>query len=133
MLKTTGRFLGMIVLGSILVAPLAMATDYSTMTTAELSEIRGTLYNATEEERMAFRQEWQSRLNEMTPAERQQYAGPPANAPRLGSQDGTGLGGGIGSGKGGGNNGSGGNGNGNGGGNGGGNGNGNGNGGKGNK
>ncbi len=118
MLKTTGRLLGVLVLSSALAAQLAMATDYSAMTTTELNEIRGTLYNATEEEQAAFRQEWQSRLSEMTPTERQQYAGPPANAPGPGPQDGTGqgMGKGMGSGKGGGNNGSGGNGNGNGGG-----------------
>jgi hypothetical protein len=123
MLKTTGRFLGILMLSSALAAPLALATDYSTMTTAELSEIRGTLYDATEEERAAFRQEWQSRLTEMTPAERQEYAGPPANAPGPGSQDGAGngtgkgmgMGEGMGAGNGSGNNGSGGNGNGNGG------------------
>ena len=53
----------------------AFSTDYSTMTTEELSNVRGTLYNATEAERNTFRNEWQKRINQMTPEEQAQYMG----------------------------------------------------------
>jgi len=76
-------------------------TDYSAMTTEELSALRGTLYNATQEERNAFRTEWQKRVQQMTQEEREKYlsSGPGNGA---GRRDGTGLGNGSGSGKGGG-------------------------------
>ena len=45
------------------------------MSTEELSKIRRTLQSATEQERQNFRQEWQNRVGEMTPEERQQYMG----------------------------------------------------------
>jgi len=59
-------------------------TDYSQYTTEELSKMRGTMRNASEEEREAFREEWQKRMQQMSPEERQKYVGPPANAPRDG-------------------------------------------------
>lgn len=62
--------------------PAFAATDYSTMTTEELAARRGTMQNATEEERNAFRNEWRERIRNMNPEERQQYMGPPENAPR---------------------------------------------------
>jgi hypothetical protein len=64
-----------------------LAADYSSMTMKELIAIRGTLINATEEERQDFRDEWQKRLLTMTPEERQRYAGSP-----LGLSRGNGLG-----------------------------------------
>lgn len=71
----------------------AWSTDYTTMTTEELNNVRGTLYNATEAERNAFRNEWQKRINQMTPEERTQYMGP-------GKGKGKGYGGGKGQGSG---------------------------------
>ncbi len=53
----------------------AFSADYTTMSTEELSNVRGTLYNATEAERNTFRNEWQKRINQMTPEERTQYMG----------------------------------------------------------
>ncbi len=50
-----------------------LAADYSTMSTSELASIRGTLYNATVEDRNEFRNEWQSRLVSMSLEERQEY------------------------------------------------------------
>lgn len=75
------------------------AADYSTMSTEELSKIRRTLQSATEQERQNFRQEWQNRVGEMTPEERQQYMGSGNNS---GLGKGQGMGKGQGSGKGGG-------------------------------
>ncbi len=41
---------------------------------------RGTLQDASPEERDAFRAEWQERLQDMAPEERQKYSGRPDNA-----------------------------------------------------
>jgi hypothetical protein len=65
----------------------AFAVDYSKYTTEELASMRGTLQDASQEEREAFRAEWQKRLQNMTPEERQQYMGRPNNS---GSQPGAG-------------------------------------------
>jgi len=59
----------------------AIAADYSSMSTAELAELRGTMRDADAEEISAFRSEWQSRLQNMTSEERQAYRGRPENAP----------------------------------------------------
>lgn len=74
------------------------ATDYSAMSTEELSKIRGTLQSATEEERNAFRNEWQNRVQTMTAEERQQFMGPQAKG--TGKGQGKGMGKGMGKGKG---------------------------------
>lgn len=63
------------------------AVDYSTMSTEELAKMRGTMQNATVQERNAFQKEWQKRIQNMTQEERQKYLGRPDNA-----GTGTGLG-----------------------------------------
>lgn len=74
---------------------LALATvpawgiDFSSLSTEELSAKRGTMMNATEEERKAFRNEWQKRMRELAPEERAKYRGRPDNAPS-GSRGGAG-------------------------------------------
>ncbi len=70
--------------GCLLWSGAALAVDFSQYSTEELAKMRGTLREASPEEREAFRQEWQKRMREMSPEERQRYAGPPANAPRDG-------------------------------------------------
>jgi hypothetical protein len=84
-------------------AGMGFAADYQAMTTAELNAIRGTHSNATPADRDAFRSEWTSRLDKMTPAEREQYVGSGPGKGR-GLQDGTGrpeaLGNGVGGGNG---------------------------------
>ncbi len=70
--------------GGLIFGGSALATDFSQYSTEELSKMRGTMREATQEEREAFRQEWQKRLKEMSPEERRQYVGPPVNAPRDG-------------------------------------------------
>ena len=64
--------------------PAFAATDYSVMTTEQLSAMRGTMQHATEEDQNAFRNEWQERIRNMNMTERQKYIGPPENAPRYG-------------------------------------------------
>lgn len=85
--------------------PAFAATDYSSLTTEELAAMRGTMQNATEEDHNAFRHEWQERIRNMSPEERQNYAGPPENAPRYGRggdhEPGSGMGPGPGTGSGG--------------------------------
>jgi len=77
--------IGMALLGLSLMATPVLAADYASMTTEELSSLRGTMQNATQEEHSAWQQEWQRRVQQMTPDERREYMGRPANAPRDGS------------------------------------------------
>lgn len=62
-------------------------TDYSSYSTEELAAMRGTLRDATVEERTLFQTEWQSRVLEMDETTRLEYSGRPANA----LADGTGV------------------------------------------
>ena len=91
-------------LGVSVLASSAFGVDYSTMPTEELSKIRGAMQNATTEERNAFQQEWQKRIQDMTQEERQEYAGKTKNAGQgnMMQQRGSGMGGRMGSGFGGG-------------------------------
>ena len=69
-----------VMIGSLLLISTAFAVDYSTMSTEELARLRGTMRNATVDERNAFRQEWQKRIQNMTQEERQRYLGSPQGA-----------------------------------------------------
>lgn len=69
-----------LVLGLGILAGNAFAEDYSQYATEELASMRGTLQDASQEERDAFRAEWQKRVQDMTPEERQKYTGRPDNA-----------------------------------------------------
>ena len=62
--------LGMLVLGP----GTVMAADYSKYSTEELAAMRGTMANASQEEREAFRNEWQKRMQEMSQEERSAYS-----------------------------------------------------------
>ncbi len=104
-----------ILAGSLLTATMAWAAaDYSAMTNEELAAQRGSMKQATVEERNAFQNEWQNRVQKMSPEEKQKAMGQPENAPRDGSGQksgqrqgmggsggsGNGTGGGMGSGSG---------------------------------
>lgn len=65
--------------------PVWAVTDYSTMNNEELSNMRGTMPGASQEEQNAFSSEWQQRTQSMTAEERQQYTGRPANSTGDGS------------------------------------------------
>jgi hypothetical protein len=82
----------MLTMALMTVTPAWAATDYSNMSNEELSNVRGTMQGAGEEEQDAFRSEWQQRTQNMATEERQQYTGRPANAAADGSgaQQGTG-------------------------------------------
>ena len=96
------RFVIFVTAALVLSAGSCFAADYQSMTNEELSAVRGTLSTATQEERDAFHAAWTSRLERMTPAEREQLVG---SGPGRGNglKDGTGRSDGPGSGPGGGN------------------------------
>ena len=105
MKKTTMFRISTILAGSLLTSTLAFAaTDYSAMTNEELAAKRGSMKQSTIEERNAFQNEWQNRVQKMTKEEKQKFLGQPENAPRDGSgqknSQGQGMGGGMGSGSG---------------------------------
>ena len=77
--------IGMALIGFSLIVTPVWAADYSTMTTEELSSLRDDMRNGNQEEHTAFQQEWQSRAQQMTPDERQQYMERKANGPQDGS------------------------------------------------
>jgi hypothetical protein len=89
--KTMHKFyLRLMIMAGILIAPsYLMAADYSTYTTEQLSEMRGTMQNATAEERNAFRNEWQSRMQAATPEERAAMRNSNGQGKRYGSGNGT--------------------------------------------
>ncbi|MCX5876340.1 MAG: hypothetical protein NT087_08645 [Deltaproteobacteria bacterium] len=102
-MRNTGfKKLGAILAFSLLsAATLAWAaTDYSAMTNEELAAKRGSMKQATVEERNAFQNEWQNRVQKMSPEEKQKVMGQPENAPRDGSGQKSGQGQGMGSGSG---------------------------------
>ena len=92
---------------------IALSKDFQSMTTEQLSELRGTMFNAPQEERDAFRAEWRNRINQMSPEEKEQFLGAGGGRGQ-GNRSGDGLGDGSGRGKGGAGSGSNANGNGNG-------------------
>ena len=75
----------MALIGLSLIATPVWAADYSNLTTEELSNLRGTMRSGSQEEQAAFQNEWQSRQQQMTSDERQQYKGKSANGPQDGS------------------------------------------------
>ena len=85
----------------LLLPAIGLSADYQTMTTEELSELRGTMYDASQEERDAFRTEWKNRIDRMTAEEKQQYLGAGGGRGQ-GNRTGEGLGDGTGRGRGGG-------------------------------
>ncbi len=77
-----------VILATSMIVMGLMAADYSQMTTEELNNLRGTV--ATED-RDAFRAEMQSRMQAMTPEERQTYRADRGNKGQ-GPRDGSGKG-----------------------------------------
>jgi hypothetical protein len=97
------KMAGLIALALISVNSYAWAADYKAMSTEELSNLRGTMQSAPQAERDAFRSEWNSRLDQMTPSERQNYMGSGKGMDERGNpvHNGGGMGSGSGSGSGG--------------------------------
>ncbi|MFA6283518.1 MAG: hypothetical protein WC633_05210 [Desulfurivibrionaceae bacterium] len=109
MKKITMFRISTVLAGSLLSATMAWAAaNYSAMSNEELAAQRGSMKQATVEERNAFQNEWQNRVQKMSPEEKQKAMGQPDNAPRdgsgqkngqrQGSGSGSGTGGGMGSG-----------------------------------
>lgn len=71
---------GVVAMLALAVIP-AWGADYSGYSNEELAAKRGTLRDASDEERAAFRSEWQKRYQSMSDEERQKYGGRTANAP----------------------------------------------------
>ncbi len=67
------KMAGLIVFAFFSVISYAWAVDYSSMSTEELSKLRGTMQSASQADRDAFHAEWSNRFNQMTPAERENY------------------------------------------------------------
>ncbi len=61
------------------------AADYSSMSTEEMAAMRGTLQDATQEERSSFQSEWRNRMQQMSPEDRQQYKKGAGAGPQDGS------------------------------------------------
>ncbi|MBC8209321.1 DUF1104 domain-containing protein [Methanococcoides sp. SA1] len=74
---------------ALLASPVWSAPDYSAMSNDEMAAMRGNMRDVSAEERASFQSEWQSRIQQMSPEERQKAVGRPDNAPA----DGTGAGG----------------------------------------
>lgn len=85
----------------LLLPAMGLSAEYQSMSTKDLSELRGTMYNASQEERDAFRTEWRKRMDQMTPEEKEQYLGAGGGRGK-GNRTGDGLGDGTGRGRGGG-------------------------------
>jgi hypothetical protein len=78
--------IGCMALGLSFLSMSAMAeTDYSSMTNEELFAMRGTLRDADQTDRDAFRAEWLNRTKSMTPDEKQSAFGRPVNAAKDGN------------------------------------------------
>ena len=77
----------------------AQAADYSTMSTQELSELRGTMFNAAKVDQDAFRNEWMKRIQNMSEEEKAQYF-KSGSGKGAGNRGGMGLGDGSGRGRG---------------------------------
>lgn len=103
MKKTTMLRISTILAGTLLTATLALAaTGYSAMTNEEMAAKRGTMQQARMEERNAFQNERQKRVQQMSPEEKQKAMRQPENGPRDGSgrKSGQGMGSGMGNGSG---------------------------------
>ncbi|MBT3310534.1 MAG: DUF1104 domain-containing protein [Desulfobacteraceae bacterium] len=82
-LKTIG-IMGFVFFLAVSIMP-AWGADFSTYNNEELASMRGTMKEASAEDRAAFSKEWQNRLKSMTAEERQKHTRRPASAPADGS------------------------------------------------
>ena len=64
---------GLVMLALISVSPSVWAIDYKTMSTEDLRNLRGTMQSASQIERHAYNNEMLDRLEQMTPAQRQDF------------------------------------------------------------
>lgn len=77
----------------------ALAADYSSMSTQELSDLRGTMFNAAKDDQDAFRAEWTKRVENMNEDDKAKYLSS-GSGRGAGNRGGIGLGDGSGRGRG---------------------------------
>ncbi len=83
-----------IVLAGLLILPsYCFATDYSDYSLEELSQMRGTMQNASDNDRNAFRDAWRTKMRNASPEERESMGG---NGRKHGNRYGDGSGKGYG-------------------------------------
>ena len=83
--KINRNSIAALILGlGLLTTPAWAASDYGSMSNDELNAMRGTMREASEENRASFRNEWQKRVQSMSQEQRRENAGPPENAKRDG-------------------------------------------------
>ena len=81
----TMSIIGLVFTLAVVIIP-AWGADFGTYTNEELASMRGTMKDASPEDRAALRKEWQNRQQSMTVEERQKHIGRPENAPADGSR-----------------------------------------------
>ena len=67
----------MVLIASLLLASALFAADYTGMSTEKLAEMRESMQYASEDERRDFNEEWQKRIRDMRPEEKEKYLGIP--------------------------------------------------------
>ena len=87
-MKSKKLIITSLLMGAVLFSGHAFASDYSDYTTEELHSMRGTMQNATAQERSQFSNEWQKRSREMPAEERRKYTKGSGNGSADGSGDG---------------------------------------------
>ncbi len=68
-----GIKIALIIGGLMMATGVYAASDYSNYSIDELAKMKGSLKNATQEERNAFRSAWQEKIRSLSPGERQTY------------------------------------------------------------
>lgn len=63
-----------LIAGALLLAVPALAADYSSYSMQELSQMRGTMMDKSQEEKEAFRNAWRQKMQNATPEERAEYS-----------------------------------------------------------
>lgn len=67
-------FKTVLIAGALLLAVPALAADYSSYSMQELSQMRGTMMDKSQEEKDAFRNAWRQKMRNATPEERAEYS-----------------------------------------------------------
>jgi hypothetical protein len=75
-MKSVGIF-GTVLIVLLLLVSSLFAADYIGISTGKLAEMRKAMHYASEDERRDFNEEWQKRIRNMRPEEREKYLGIP--------------------------------------------------------
>lgn len=77
------KMFSLVLLASLLLASPLFAADYTGISTERLAEMRESMQYASEDERRDFNEEWQKRIREMRPEEKEKYLGIPEEEQEL--------------------------------------------------